>query len=162
MTADMRLGRAMREFVTALDRLTLAVNEASEAIETRSANDGTPRKASTTANDLIRAWAQREFGIVVARHGRLPQPIRDAHAAAEAGGSREEVAAILFPPKTHRPHDIDDVPGVRQKRASRGVPYVLVRQWARDNGIECGDRGRLSNALIDQYLAAQSEQEVAS
>lgn len=161
MTADMRLGRAIRDFVTALDRLTLAVNEASEAIETRSANDGTLRKASTTANDRIRAWAQREFGIVVSRYGRVPQPVRDAHEAAEAGASREDVAAILFPPKTDRPRDLDAAP-VRQKRASRGVPYVLVRQWARTNGIPCSDKGRPSNDLIDRFLAANQPTEEAS
>jgi hypothetical protein len=35
------------------------------------------------------------------------------------------------------------------------VDTAAVRSWARDNGYQVSDRGRISSQIIDAYLAAQ-------
>lgn len=42
---------------------------------------------------------------------------------------------------------------VRRKRRAR-VDTAAVRAWAQKNGIEVSDKGRVSNALIEQYEEA--------
>lgn len=51
------------------------------------------------------------------------------------------------PTQTANPHR-------RRTNPPRTVPY-LVREWGRENGIEVPERGRISRALEDQYLAAK-------
>lgn len=39
-------------------------------------------------------------------------------------------------------------------KSGSGVDPKAVRTWARDNGIDCPDRGRVPSSVTDQYLAA--------
>jgi len=45
----------------------------------------------------------------------------------------------------------------RGRRRGRGgsVDTPAIREWARDNGYEVSDRGRISQALREAYLAAK-------
>ena len=45
----------------------------------------------------------------------------------------------------------------RGRRRGRGgsADTPAIREWARDNGYEVSDRGRISQALRDAYLAAK-------
>lgn len=42
---------------------------------------------------------------------------------------------------------------LRRPRRSR-VDTAAVRSWAKKNGIEVSDKGRVSNSVIEQYLQA--------
>ncbi len=39
-------------------------------------------------------------------------------------------------------------------RESVTAPTGDVRRWARDNGFECGDRGRIHPSILEAYIAA--------
>lgn len=41
-----------------------------------------------------------------------------------------------------------------------GIDRAAVRQWARANGYEQSDRGRLAQSVVDAFLAAQSQSPV--
>jgi len=43
----------------------------------------------------------------------------------------------------------------RAARKPANSEAALVRNWARENGIEVGERGRVSAELKEQYAAAQ-------
>lgn len=42
----------------------------------------------------------------------------------------------------------------RSTGASDGLDLVQVRSWARDNGFEVSDRGRVSSQVLESYRAA--------
>jgi hypothetical protein len=49
------------------------------------------------------------------------------------------------------------IPGTRRSRgtaAKRTVDLAAVRAWAAEQGIEVASRGRIPNAILDQYSAA--------
>jgi len=43
----------------------------------------------------------------------------------------------------------------RASTSGSGVDSATVRQWARGQGIEVNERGRIPKALVEQYHAAQ-------
>jgi hypothetical protein len=44
--------------------------------------------------------------------------------------------------------------GAAVRGPASGVDTAAVREWARDNGHEVSERGRVSKKIIDAYLAA--------
>lgn len=42
-------------------------------------------------------------------------------------------------------------------RMTTTASSAMIRQWARDNGLPVGDRGRLSPEILTAYAAQQSE-----
>lgn len=44
--------------------------------------------------------------------------------------------------------------GRRPARASSGYDAKAVRVWARSNGLEVSERGRINSAILEQYRAA--------
>lgn len=42
----------------------------------------------------------------------------------------------------------------KRKQAARVSNTDAIRQWAREQGIDVGDRGRLPRAVVDAYTAA--------
>lgn len=54
----------------------------------------------------------------------------------------------------------DTAPGRRRastpKAAGSGVDTKAVRRWAAENGIQVNTRGRISDDVVQRYLASQS------
>jgi len=46
--------------------------------------------------------------------------------------------------------------GTRTRRSSQAPESAVVREWARENGYEVSERGRLSSALVEAYHAANA------
>lgn len=45
--------------------------------------------------------------------------------------------------------------------AEKGLTATEVRTWAQENGVQVNDRGRIPDALIEQYEAAQADTSVS-
>lgn len=44
----------------------------------------------------------------------------------------------------------------RKSRAPSGEDFAAIRDWAKANGVEVSERGRVARAVIEQYKAATS------
>lgn len=45
-------------------------------------------------------------------------------------------------------------PSTKKNRSSGRDDLVAVREWARSNGIEVAERGRIASSVLEQYKAA--------
>lgn len=98
-----------------------------------------------TATD-VRVWAARK-GIEVAAHGRLSAEVIDAYNK----GRKNTYSATMVQPNLS---PVLSVPGYkigkggRKTRVTEKVTASEVRAWARDNGIDVGDRGRIPAEVL--------------
>ena len=56
---------------------------------------------------------------------------------------------------TRRPHSAVSSGRGRRRGRGGGADTPAIREWARKNGYEVSDRGRISQALREAYLAAK-------
>lgn len=69
-----------------------------------------------------------------------------------ARGRRKPAAKPAAKPKGAR---ATDKPGRRRSRGA-AADMTAVREWARGNGFQVSDRGRVSNTVLDAYRQANS------
>lgn len=103
---------------------------------------------AVTAED-VRAWA-RNKGLDVAEHGRLSGET----IAAYNKGRKHTYAPTMVQADVSR---VIEVPGFRlgkngrKVRVTEKVTNAEVRAWARENGLDVGDRGRIPAEVLAAF-----------
>jgi hypothetical protein len=127
----------------------------------RSAAGTSTPSASPKRGDLgaVRAWA-RENGRNVSERGRIPAALLEAYDAANNGSAATEESpapsvedatpAVAATPRKARGRRAGAAKSAAPKRNDLGV----VRAWARENGLNVSERGRIPAALLEAYAAA--------
>ena len=92
-----------------------------------------PSKSEISGPD-VRQWA-KENGISVPRTGRIPLRVENAYRAAHGLTQRASVERIFYVSNFH-------------------ASASQIRDWARQNGIPVGKRGRLHPDVIRAYASA--------
>ena len=86
---------------------------------------------------LLRNWAAVQ-GLPLAKRGRVSREVENAYRRAhDLPVLAEDPEPIVMP---------------------EGVTATTIRDWARAEGIDVGERGRLHKTLIAQYVTANEEQ----
>lgn len=104
-----------------------------------------PAPAKPRAPRKPRAKAKAKPAKKTARRARAA-----AEAPADAPVENAEAPAAAAP-KAKRARS-----GGRKKKAPAGPSQADIRAWATEQGIDVPPRGRISNAVREQYLAAQA------
>lgn len=103
---------------------------------------------ATSGVSQVRAWAQAE-GLDVPQRGRLSNALIEAFNKANPRAKYEPGHVETFE------HAAKPEQGGRTVKMQISVP--AVRAWAKENGVQVGERGRLTDAVKDAYVLAQAE-----
>lgn len=71
--------------------------------------------------------------------------------AAKSAAALTKALAPYWQVGTESNYDVERK-GFARKRVPAKVDSAAVREWAARNGVDVGDRGRIPQAVIDQYL----------
>jgi hypothetical protein len=131
----------------------------------------------------VLGWSHRLLTIAVEQGSRLrarladaagddprPEPahVADPDGAISGGGSPQPSVApavadsrgetVPPTPKRPTPRQHRDAP---REATTAAVTPAVVRRWAQEQGIQIGDRGRIAQSVMEQYLAGKAKTQQA-
>lgn len=117
------------------------------------------RKVTVVTATEVRAWAEgRKINgkVGVAARGSLPAEVIDAYNKAHKAKRYERTIVQPSASVLTIEGRKTDARG-RKNRTTYKVDVPTIRAWARENGVEVGERGRIPASVKAAYAAAMSE-----